>query len=553
MTDKDLKSRSYNLLCGITKGKDPTEGVHLCLNMYRDYDSGGEALESIPGYRKMFSFDTAIHNMLICDDGALLYIHAGDGLFCLDISGGGIERICSMADRGGCAVADGGRAFFSDGERLVCVKGIDARVISTDGELCGCRVGNIFDGRLFLGGNPELDGVIFYTTPISDGDGEIGIGGRIERGYCRGTVDIVACASRLAILWRQGVTLLSDSEGYPAVGSWCGITPTGGSALCDGRLIVLSDRGLVTLGLEDGKIEHVGEDIDTRLSSGGWKIYGIWCGYLLLSQGDELLLGDTRSMLNGGWYLISPLMSYRNDRRVFRYCGVEMEGIMSERDELTEYAIHEHPDEICAGEPTSTITKRGETIYYSPEGEKKYLVYPTAMRDGGIGSPAVRMCTDGRLLIFGTECGDLCIFNNDRRSGRENYGTLPADQYSFDNHSVLYAVEMHTDDCGAPDMTKLSEGGLWLAMKCFTRSSPTVSISYDGQRLVERGVKPTVSSFDELDFGSMSGDTERFVPVKIPERVSWCRRRVFIHSREFCSPFGISAMSFRYRLHRKTK
>ena len=553
MTDKSYKTRSYNLLRGITSSQDPTEGVKLCINMYRDYENGGEALESIPGYRKIFSSGASIHNILISEDGKLIYVHAGEGLFCLHTSGGGdAERICDMADRGGCAIADGGVALFSDGEKLIFLKGKDAIVISTDGSICACTVGSIFDGRLFLGGNPQLDGVIFYTTPIGDGGADIGIGGKIERAYCRGTKDILTCGSRLAIVNRRGVTLLSDSEGYPAMESYCGISPMGRAVVCDGRLVILSDRGLITIGLEDGKIEHVGCDVDTRLGEGGWRISGIWCGYLLLHRGEELLLGDTRGMLNDGWYLISPLMSYIGDRRVFRYCGVEMEGILSDRATLSDYSIHETPDKICIGEPTSMVTADGETVYYSPEGEKKYLIYPTAMRDGGMGSPAVRLCTDGRLLLFGTEGGDLCIFNNDRHSEPECDGMLPADQYSFDNHSVLYAVEMHVDDCGSPDMRKLCDGGLWLAMKCFTRTSPTVSISYDGQRLVERQIKPTISSFDELDFGSMSGGTERFAPVKIPERVSWCRRRIFIHSKEFCSPFGISAISFKYRLHKKT-
>ena len=82
-------TRSYSdfvgVELGISGGTAPTRRLAYSENMYRDYGSEeANLIESIPGYRRLTTFDGAVHEIYgqrIGDGLDCLLVHAGTGLY----------------------------------------------------------------------------------------------------------------------------------------------------------------------------------------------------------------------------------------------------------------------------------------------------------------------------------------------------------------------------------------------------------------------------------------------------------------------------------------
>ena len=95
----------------------------------------------------------------------------------------------------------------------------------------------------------------------------------------------------------------------------------------------------------------------------------------------------------------------------------------------------------------------------------------TEEKKNGTFHPLIALASFENLLLFGTDNGDLCIFNNDKRGVAPNRiaGAADFDEaeykkfygrrihpyfYSFANHGMRCGVQTSPDDCGRPDLTK---------------------------------------------------------------------------------------------------
>ena len=110
-------------------------------NMYVDYDDGADAVESIPGFRKIHSYGekiNAIHLQDLGEDGKYLLIHSGSYLYRINTE----ERdsqidsapIAHLSDTKSDSFTVGGSLYVMDGKPILEVdrSGVVHRVVNTE-------------------------------------------------------------------------------------------------------------------------------------------------------------------------------------------------------------------------------------------------------------------------------------------------------------------------------------------------------------------------------------------------------------------------------------
>ena len=541
--------RQYRPASGIRPpGSDPTLGARKIQNMYYNYESG--ALESFPGFRRLYSFGERIHTLFSLTHSCkkeYIYIHAGVGLYRIEKEKrDGISRLTPIAelkDKKSVCLSTGELAFISDGEQLF---GIDregeVRLLSDSADITGCTLMAVYDGRLFLSGNPSLPGVVIYSSKMAGSLPESLDEGKFTEGA--DVISLLGTAEGLFVFTAGSaggiIKRTSSGEAYPVSHTVSGMTAKEAIAL-EGRLILLTPRGLYSLsGLtaeSETKIKCLSEEISGRFCRGDWHIGGVFLGYILLYCGSEILLWDTASP---GWYLLNGIGSYEGDSPVYRYSSFAEEG----------YSLHPLPDTVCHGEAMSLINESGKAVYYE-NCEEKYSIYPTEERSGGsLYGISCLKCESG-LIWFGSECGALCLFNNDKMQYTDGEGFIDPSYYSFAGHAPEYLLELFYDDCGKSGLTKSTvPGSFIIKFKAFPKSSVTVKINADGEQLFCRRLSPSSMRFSDMDFENLSASTADAVCVSVPERRTlWHEKQIILSGGEFCSPFGIISLGFRYKTH----
>ena len=216
----------------------------------------------------------------------------------------------------------------------------------------------------------------------------------------------------------------------------------------------------------------------------------------------------------------------------------------------------------------------GDTlIVYGIEDGKKYSVYRTGERVGGVFSPATVALGVGELLFFGTESGALMLFNNDMRGvppeeissaydfDKEEYKRTMGARihpyfYSFDGHAVRYAIQTPYDDCGIPHLTK-STVKHSLVMRCKSASSATVrcEVGTESSNYSELTSFPGGKlSFAEMDLGALSLSTADYHTLPIAEKEKrWVQKQITVYSEGYASPIAVSAIAYRYTVEGKVK
>lgn len=137
-------TRSYGDLRGVDFSSDPAQvnaaRPTYLINMYRDYDSEhGAAIETIPGYRRLFHFGGKIHGIWgyasSQDEVAARYVvvHAGTKLFTFPFeerdSGIYEERFAGLCDCDSCAFLQNNNFYICDGAGIYVMKA-DLSVVS---------------------------------------------------------------------------------------------------------------------------------------------------------------------------------------------------------------------------------------------------------------------------------------------------------------------------------------------------------------------------------------------------------------------------------------
>jgi len=470
-------------------------------------------------------------------------------------------------------------------ENSAAISGYDA--------IIGCTVAECFDGRVFLTGNPALPNTVFYSARNStgkndplyfgalnyfnDGLGSFGIG------------SLLAAGDSLAVFKKgddgggsiyyhtpreTGIDILPKI--YPVSYIHSGIYAKGESISFYDDPLFISGLGVTAL---DKKAINLERSIAVRSSNVNSRLLGEdleslllarWCGYLVVLAGDHMYLADSRATFVSDkgnteyeWYYATGIASYINDVPVFRFSEARIDG------------IDNHPSAHARVTTTVMSEKHdGEDIYVTYIGNKKYLVYRTEEREGGTPSPATALCShEDTELFFGTENGDVLVFNNDKRGvapphvatgpdyNRDHYKkaygrVIHPYYYSHAGHAPTYALRTVADDGGIPHLTKSTvKGSLTVKFRNRSNSEVRVEVGTEREGFEEvADIRSPSFDFSEMDFEGLSFSNDDTLTLVIKDNSKkWIRKSIAVYSNENGSPFALESITYRFRITGKIK
>lgn len=468
-------------------------------------------------------------------------------------------------------------------------------LITGSAAILGCTVCENFDGRIFLAGNPKLPNTVFYSSRDDTGRNNplyFGILNYFNDGVGSFTVKSMLAGGDSLAVFKSG----DDGSGsiyyhtpketgfdilpkiYPVSYVHSGISAVGESISFFDDPIFLSPLGCTAL---DKKMINLERSVTTRSSNVNAKLLcedlskasmTKWCGYLVIQTGERLYLADSRQCYTNSegrleyeWYYLSGIGSYLGARRIFKYSENAKTGYAVREDK-----VHEETE----SEVYMTYTPQKESVYYTTEQGVDYEVYTNGEMRDGLFYPASCVCSaDGDLLFFGTEGGDVCVFNNDMRGVAPSYvqGMSEFDEaeykasfgkrihpyyYSFDNHAPCYAMRTVADDGSIPHFTKSTvKHSLTVKMRCLGGTSVRCEVGTDVKGYNEIAALPDACmNFAEFDFATLSFENKDYVTVALKEREKgWIEKNVGFYSSEYMSPFGIYSITYRFSVKGRIK
>ncbi|MBR2324648.1 MAG: leucine-rich repeat protein [Clostridia bacterium] len=453
-----------------------------------------------------------------------------------------------------------------------------------------CTVCEVFDGRVFLSGNPSFPNTVFYSARDNTGRMNPTYFGSLNYfndGIAGFTVkSLLAAGDSLAVFKSgddgggsiyyhtpesTGISLLPKI--YPVTYVHSGIAATAGSLSFYDDPVFVCEEGICALDKKDLSLERSvicrSHTVNTRLLTEDLTSIRLakWRNYLVVLAGAHIYLADAHQTYphpTGSfayeWYYLNGIGTYREDRTVYRYASQPVIG----------FALKEgHFDERIEGATVYSTLYQGNRTYYCIENDVCYLAYRTEEKYGGQFFAAKSLLGLDEYLFFGTENGDLCLFNNDKRgvapeqlaqsddfdaeeyrlhNGRRIHSAF----YDFDHHAPRYALATKRDCCGIPHLTKDTVRGS-LAFKCrsYAASSLLLEVGTDRTGYSEGALLQGASfSFDSLDFTAMTMESSPYFTLNFKEKEkNWIEKQVAMHSDSFCGPFGIYSISYRYTIH----
>ena len=457
-----------------------------------------------------------------------------------------------------------------------------------------CTVCECFDGRVFLSGNPDFPNTVFYSA--RDKDGNInptyfgvmnyfndGVGGFP-------IISLLSAGDSLAVFKsgddgsgsifyhvpkETGIDILPKL--YPVSYIHSGIHAIGGSVSFFDDPVFISALGVCALDKRainlERSIECRSHNVNPELLSTNLSraSLAVWCGYLVLLTDGKIFLADSRAVFRHEtgnteyeWYYLSGIGSYTDDTYAYEYIKSDTRECETREDML---------GERVDGQVFSFMTDAGECFYVT-EGGIKFRVGRSGEKIGGIFNPAtIAFAIDNNLLFFGTDSGDVCLFNNDMRGVAPSRLTaspdfdeaayyasmkrsIHPDFYSFDGHAPRYALSTVSDDGGVHDMTKdTTKGSFIVKCKSFGKGSFTVEVGTNkkGYRELAK-FSDSRLDFEDFDFGALAffGEKRTSVPISEKEK-GWIEKTVSVYSEKFSSPFGIYSIGYRFRARGRIK
>ena len=348
----------------------------------------------------------------------------------------------------------------------------------------GCTKSAVYDGRIFLTGNPELPNTIFFTQRnitgandptyfgaynyMNDGDGN------------SPNVDLLSTPSMLMVLKNNTVQdgsvyyhVATDNASedqtarnllpriYPSTSGVAGLGCAGktvpGSVACNflDDPVFLSTRGLEAVGKQTVNLErtitHRSGNVDRLLIKEDLSSASLaeWKGYLVICCNGHVYLADSRVVTqheDGSyqyeWYYLEGIGCWESKLPRYRYLtywandedGVSIGDYTKDGKTAREtLKIHDeryvrHNGDLEAG---ASITADGgwlcgdnsKTLYYDDEG---YLVEQVDDELYGAGTfyGAKKVFASGDLLFFGTDGGELLLVNTDKRGVPDYEGQI---------------------------------------------------------------------------------------------------------------------------------
>ena len=467
--------------------------------------------------------------------------------------------------------------------------------ISGRAAILGCTVAESFDGRVFLSGNRSLPNTVFYSSRDLTGRNNplyFGILNYFNDGTGSFAVKAMLAAGDSLAVFKEGddgggsiYYHTGESTGinilpriYPVSYIHSGISALGEAISFFDDPIFLCALGCSAL---DKRTINLEKSVATRSSKINSRLLcenlaeasmTRWCGYLVILTGEHAYLADSRQTYVNEqgyteyeWYYLTGIGAYRGASRVFKY------------SELAKSGYSAHPtktDQTVTGDVYLAMTENKEPVYYTTENGVKYEVYTEGEQCGGTFYPATCVAAgSGELLLFGTSGGDICVFNNDKRGVAPSFISEKSDFdeeeyrrhfdkrihpyfYSFDSHPPRYAMTTASDNGGIPNLTKNTVKHS-LAVKLFRigGGSLTCEAGTDrsGYKEVAR-LKDAELNFSELDFSAISFENSDFITLAFREKErGWIEKSIGFYSDEYCSPFGICTITYRFTVKGKIK
>lgn len=458
--------------------------------------------------------------------------------------------------------------------------------------LFGCTVAEIFDNRIFLGGNPELPNTVFYSAiELSGRENPLYFGSLCYFSDGVGGYPVtamLAVGDSLAV-FKSGddgsgsIFYHTPSETgedyipkiYPRSYVHSGIGAVGAALSFMDDPVFLSNDGLYALDKMainyDRSVVCRSHNVnyDLQKEDLSQAILTEWCGYLVIVCGERAYLADSRATFvhrTGGveyeWFLIKGLGSYKGGRSVYRF---------DTRSTATVEA-HARCDEVYEGTVYSGEDD-GEHVLWGTEGAKRYSLYKTGELTGGTFYPATAALGCGKRLFFGTAEGALLIFNNDKRGvppeaiasaadfDLEEYravmGTrIHPEFYSFDGRAVMYALKSAYDNCDIPHLTK-STVKHSLVIRCRASSNAILhcEVGTENADYHELTRFPLGElSFAEMNLSTLSLSPADYHTLPIGERERrWVEKQITLYSKSYAAPIGISSISYRYTVEGRVR
>ncbi len=461
-----------------------------------------------------------------------------------------------------------------------------------------CTVSAIFDGKIFFAGNPKFPSTVFYTAKTKDGielPEYIGALNYFSVGRSDSAVVSLLPSGENLIIFKQdsekgGIYIHYGSDSgydvvpriYPCVEAINGLGAMGESCNFYDDTVFISDRGLDAVTRKSFNseltIEHRSSNIDLALLRGKIKdaLLCRWLGYLVIALEGDIFLADSRQTFRHKsgdsqyeWYRLSGIGTYEGQYKKFRFCPLpsefeklsvlyedryisieeKEEGEPNDREVLSSYAFRDNDNGY---EQTDTM------LYYIAERDEDgvyhcYLCDCDGEMTGGVFRPVSALCNANDLLLFGTESGDVCCFNTDKR---DEYGNIDSRYYSFDNRRYISGFTTLADNCGIPHLAKTTvKRSLCIHLKSF--GSGRVKIGVHTERNGWRDVaeaQSTVFAFDDIEFDNFSFNTSQRIILPLAEKEKrWVEKQYHVFSDEYKRPFGVFDMSYRYKVAGRIK
>lgn len=187
-------------------------------------------------------------------------------------------------------------------------------------------------------------------------------------------------------------------------------------------------------------------------------------------------------------------------------------------------------------------------VDYVVQSGNAYLVTVAGNFIGGTFRKATSLKAIGDTVYFGTESGDICAFNFDKRNA---HGEIPTDAYSFDERTIYCGCATKMDNCGVPHLTKNTvRKSLVVKTKAMGRYAAKLKVRTN-KKPYEQIARITSGSFafDDVDFSdfTFSPNGETLFAIQEKEK-RWVEKQYYFFSNEYLKPFSLYYVAFRYSI-----
>lgn len=469
-------------------------------------------------------------------------------------------------------------------------EGVDfiSKALGDNSIISACTRSVFFDGRIFLSGNPKYPNTVFYSLDTSkNAETELyfgslsyfddGASGYEISSLCASSDALVVMKAKDdgsgGVFYHEG----KDAGGllqrtYPVSYIHTGLGARA-EAICNlDETFLLCDTGVYCLkrgnyGLRSAKC--ISEKINslllknTDLSSAH---FTTWNGYIVLQIGSEIYLADLKSDSDEiPWYYLTGIGAYKNNSALWKFMSFAPEG----------YLVNTDQSKATTGGIYAALDSKYGTFFYIHDDEdptKKYAVYLTGENGSGTFYPANCVLCVGNLLFFGTNGGDVCVFNNDKRGvppptvanlagfNESQYKALMGDKihpyyYDFCSRRVSYVLKTDPFDGNMPGVKKSTLPHSFVIKTgevCGGNISCKIQTD-DREHDVKAEYLPTAAlDFCEMNFESLCFDVDRTSLVFVNDDTkNWLTKEITVSSDSFRGPISVSEISYRYKINNK--